>query len=226
MKDMKEALGSGLKPDITHVRKPIMVYSSRAGEYGSDKYERANYLRPVDGPRAAFERYRAYLRATIGHLVDNLDAMEKHQALDPHLEDVEGMKRAAYAADNTPGKGFPASGLPHAAHAAASLNMALAQAVDAGLLPADPGQPWRDAPAAVEIRDCTFEIEPTAPLAPAAETLDLGEVSRSSATVPSNDATEHLRRWRESRGLCRICGKKLPAYNGGIWCDYCEESDK
>jgi hypothetical protein len=143
--DMKEGLSSGRKPDISHVRTPLMVYTARACEYGSAKYERANYLRPVGGPRADFERLRAYLRAAVGHTLATLDAMEAHQAQDPELNDVEGMRTAAFAVDNdaAPGATYPASGLPHLCGAAASLNMALTQAVAAGLLPADPGQPWR-----------------------------------------------------------------------------------
>jgi hypothetical protein len=144
LKDLKEALGSNVKPDITHVRSPLMVYCARACEYGSDKYERANFLRPVEDMRAAFLRYRAYLRACVGHLMKNLDDMERHQSVDPRLEDTEGMKRAAFAADNEAGQSFPASGLPHVSHACASLNMAVTQAVDSDLLPADPGQPWKD----------------------------------------------------------------------------------
>lgn len=144
MKDMKEALNSGVKPDITHMRTPTLNYNGRQCEYGNDKYERANYLRSVEGLRAAFERYRSYLRAGMSHIVKNLDAMEKHQASDPNLEDFEGMKLAAYAADMEESPKFPASGLPHVGGGIASLNMAVTQAVDAGLLPADPGQPWKD----------------------------------------------------------------------------------
>lgn len=158
LKDMKVALSSGAKPDITHIRTPMKVYGARNCEYGNDKYVRANYLRPVDGMREAFVRYRAYLRATDSHLSQTLDAMEKHQSLDPELKDVEGMKRAAYAVDTdaTPGAKVGASFLPHIGGSVASLNMALAQAVDAGLLPSDPGQPWRDG----RDHEAEVEIEP------------------------------------------------------------------
>jgi hypothetical protein len=146
MKDQKAALGSGLKPDITHVRKSTMTYDARAKEYGSDKYERANYLRSAgSAPRADFERYRAYLRACVSHVVETLDAMEAHQANDPTLADVDGMRAAAYApdTDETPGAKVGASYLPHVAHAMASLTMAIEQATRFGLLPKDPGQPWK-----------------------------------------------------------------------------------
>src|SRR6185312_9875139 len=102
LKDMKEGLSSTRKPDITHVRSCFMVYTARPCSYGSVKYERANFARPVavlgytsTPTREDFERYRAYLRACLSHVVKVLDAMELHQATDPRLVDVEGMKRAA-----------------------------------------------------------------------------------------------------------------------------------
>jgi hypothetical protein len=95
--------------------------------------------------RANFERYRAYIRATVSHLIKTLDDMEMHQSGDPDLQDSVGMMVAAYAKDTDAGIKFPASGLPHVAHAVASLNMAIAQAVNGELLPADPGKPWEGA---------------------------------------------------------------------------------
>lgn len=144
--DLKAALGTGAKPDITHVRTPMMNYIARASEYGNDKYERANYARPTQGgTKADFERFRGYLRSVVSHLAKTLDAMEYHQATDPQLENAEAMKSAALAPDTdvTPGAKVGASLLPHVAHAAAALNMAITQATSAGLLPEDPGQPWK-----------------------------------------------------------------------------------
>jgi len=145
VKDLKAALGSNIKPDITHVRTSLKVYVARNCEYGNDKYVRSNYLRPVGSLKEAFERYRSYLRAVDSHLSQTLDAMERHQAMDPNLEDESGMCMAAYAADTdeTPGAKVGASGLPHIGGCAASLNMAIEQAVLARLLPPDPGQPWK-----------------------------------------------------------------------------------
>jgi len=144
MKDLKEALGSNRKPDVTHVRQAIKNYVARACEYGSAKYERANFLRPLPTPKENFERLREYLRATISHVGLTLEAMEQHQALDPNLEDLEGMKQACYAKDTDVKKGCTVgpSLLPHLAHASASLMMTLSQAVNADLLPLDPGTPW------------------------------------------------------------------------------------
>lgn len=152
-KDMKEALGNARKADTTHVRRSFQIYTARPCEYGCDKYERANFMRPTgDGPHAEpttadFARLRVYLRAARDHIDDTLESMERHQSQDPKLEDVEGMKRAAYAVDTDakPGQKIGASFLPHVAHACASLNMAITQATDCGLLPKDPGTPWRDA---------------------------------------------------------------------------------
>jgi hypothetical protein len=147
MKDMKESLNSTRKPDITHCRRSIMVYIARAAEYGVAKgYGRANYLRATEdehhpGP-GDWERFRAYLRAALSHLQATLDEMEHHQADDLHLTDIEGMLESAYAADEDATPEFPASGLPHVAHLAASVMMAIEQAVAFGLLPEDPGQPW------------------------------------------------------------------------------------
>ena len=161
-KDVKESLGNSRKPDVTHCRRSTMVYVARSCEYGSAKYERANYLRSTGGPmRADFERFRSYLRAMVSHVVETLDSMERHQANDPNLEDVEGMKRAAFAADTdvTPDCPVGASRLPHVGAALASGMMALEQAVNAGLLPADPGQPWRDVTVLLDL-DFREESEP------------------------------------------------------------------
>lgn len=173
LKDMKEGLSSARKPDVTHVRKALMIYTSRPCEYGSSKYVRGNYLRPISvngytgrPTREDFERLRSYTRAAVSHLVEMLDRMEMHLATDPALEDIDGMMEAVYAVDTDPdttGKVGP-SFLPHIAPACASLNMAVTQAVACGLLPTDPGQPWADAkcvsPYAEEAREAWREEGP------------------------------------------------------------------
>jgi hypothetical protein len=152
LKDLKEALSSGRKADTTHVRRAFQVYTARPCEYGDVKYIRANYRRPMGGTRhdvptaEDFKRFRGYMRAARDHIDEVLDLMELHLATDPDLLDVEGFMLAAYAVDTDPdvtGKVGP-SLLPHIAPACASLNMAITQATDCGLLPRDPGQPWRD----------------------------------------------------------------------------------
>lgn len=142
----QKGLSSGRKPDITHVRTSLMIYIARACEYGSDKYYRANYLQSVGTDiRDNFKRVRSYLRACLSHITATLDKMEYHQALDPYLDDADGMRIAAYAEDmdSELNSLIGPSGLPHIAHAAASLMMAIEQAVYYNVLPADPGQPWR-----------------------------------------------------------------------------------
>ena len=150
MKDLKEGLSSSRKPDITHCRTPFLNYTARPCEYGSVKYERSNFMRATGGKAHAapnaedFERLRKYLRAAASHIYQTLDSMERHQANDPKLLDVEGMKKAAFAVDTdvTPGSKVGASRLPHVAPACASLNMAITQAAECGLLPEDPGPTW------------------------------------------------------------------------------------
>jgi hypothetical protein len=143
--DLKEALSSGRKPDTTHVRYETEVYIARASEYGDDKYQRGNYLRPAGSVRDSFKRHRQYLRSVRDHIAKILGPMERHLARDPLLEDEDGMLAAVRTPDLdvTPGAKVGASGLPHHAHAAAAMNMLITQAVDDGLLPADPGQPWK-----------------------------------------------------------------------------------
>jgi hypothetical protein len=189
VKDLKAALGNGVKPDLTHCRKSGMVYDARAKEYGSDKYERANFVRPAAADpfdvRANFERYRGYLRATLSHVVEALDAMEAHQAGDPLLEDDDGMRAAAYApdTDETPGAKVGPSYLPHVSPAIASLTMAIEQATRFGLLPKDPGQPWkRVAPESKTLQPGLFR-ESVAELAAKAASTP-GEL-RAMSGVPS-----------------------------------------
>lgn len=143
--DQKEGLTSARKPDITHTRTELLNYISRACEYGMAKgYDRGNYLRPMPSVREDFLRARGYGRAALSHLVLFLDALEVHQATDPNLEDEIGMRRAVFAEDTDPdltGKVGP-SYLPHLCGLAATVNMLITQAVRAGLIPRDPGQPW------------------------------------------------------------------------------------
>lgn len=175
LKDMKEAMSTARKADTTHVRRSFQIYTARPCEYGSDKYERANFMRRVsegsEPTKADFERLRVYLRAARDHIDETLESMERHQSQDPNLVDVEGMKRAAYAVDTDakPGQKVGASMLPHVAPACASLNMAITQATDCGLLPKDPGTPWRDTvPLKVEhLKEYSDKLPPIGGLVPA-----------------------------------------------------------
>lgn len=169
LKDVKEALSSARKADTTHVRRSFQIYTARPCEYGAEKYERANFMRPTgEGahgePTAEdFNRLRAYARAARDHIDEMLESMERHQSQDPKLVDVEGMKRACYAVDTDtkPGQKIGASLLPHIAPACASLMMAITQATDCGLLPKDPGTPWRAAPMLDAFKEFDRALEAT-----------------------------------------------------------------
>ncbi len=154
MRDMKEALGNARKPDITHVRKALKYHIARACEYGSDKYERANFMRDSGGTaKEQVEALRVYARAAMGHLDDFLESLEMHESTDPNFEDIDGLCLAMYAEDTDakPGCKVGASHLPHLAHGAASFMMLLTKLVLGGWLPMDPGTPWREqAPAQPE----------------------------------------------------------------------------
>jgi hypothetical protein len=103
------------KPDYSRVRRALLTYTARAHEHGDSLLNRSrgDYLTE---PGHAAELLRRDLAKAVGHLMEALDALE--------LGDTQGRD--------------PHSGLPHVAHAAARLNMALGRAVHDGTLPADP----------------------------------------------------------------------------------------
>lgn len=154
LKDLKEGLANRRKPDTTHVRRHFRVYTARGGELGDDKYERGNYLRPTGGvPHAEptpadVVRFRDYVRAAVDHISAPLDALERVLALHPKFRTatVAQLRAAAFCPDTdvTPGSklGDAPSMLAHIALGCSSLMMAIEQAVDCGLLPADPGATW------------------------------------------------------------------------------------
>ncbi|MCF6205296.1 MAG: hypothetical protein L3J47_00180 [Sulfurovum sp.] len=132
------------KPDPTYLKTPTINYIARASSYGDYLYQRADYLKPTNSIKEDFVRLRACLGAALRHLTKACDAMDKHQATDLLLEDENGLKRAAYAADTDYSTSHVASLLPHVAHAVSRLNIGIAQAAWSGLMPEDPGTPWED----------------------------------------------------------------------------------
>lgn len=127
--DMKAALTGGAKPPLAAIPRAALNYAARALQWGDRRYERGNYRRPPPPGVTPEARLLAYLDATMRHLTDVADALNKaigtggdvHQAA--QRPDVE-------------------SGLPELAHALASLSIGITCAVDDGLLHADPGAPW------------------------------------------------------------------------------------
>jgi hypothetical protein len=116
------------------------VHSARVTEYGADKYARGNYHgAPPEGVTPE-QRGSEYIDAALRHL--GKVAQAYNEALG-----TGGDVRAALAlVDDEPSGGFPASMLPHLAHAIAGLKILVECLVHDGILPADPGQPWKRDP--------------------------------------------------------------------------------
>ncbi len=134
--DMKEGV-RGVKPTLSQLPKAGLSYASRAFQYGASgkKYGPGNYLRP---PAAGsdVERLLDYISAAQRHLAAWSTEIMRSLGEGRH---ARPMNEACYAADDE-------SGLPHVCHALASLLMGVQQAVDAELLPADPGKTWNEGP--------------------------------------------------------------------------------
>jgi hypothetical protein len=132
LSDMKAALG-GKKPVLAHVSVALLNYVARAHQYGAQKYEMGNYLRkPSAGTDV--DRLLEYISAAQRHLAQWADSIIRFEG--KGLGAKVRKDEAYFGADDE-------SKLPHAAHAGASLSMALQQAADAGLIPLDPGITWK-----------------------------------------------------------------------------------
>lgn len=131
--DLKDSL-YGKKPQLSHMPMAALVWAARAFQYGAQKYERGNYLRPQVDKRADFDRLEAYIDATLRHIFSVTTEMEWARGNTP----LEGSQVLVAGFTDTE------SGLPHLAHALCSLMMAIQQGVDAGILVQDPGQAWEN----------------------------------------------------------------------------------
>jgi hypothetical protein len=138
--DMKEGLTNG-KPQLSQLPQAGLVYTARAFEYGCSptKYERGNYLRPTLDTLADFDRLLSYLDALLRHATKITTEMNRARGCTDQTE--TDLRAAAMCIDKE-------SGLPHLCGMMASGMMAIQQAVDAGLIPADPGRPWEKLPKA------------------------------------------------------------------------------
>ena len=116
------------------------VHGSRATEYGADKYARGNYFGPPPANVDPVDRFLEYIDAAKRHLGKIAQAINVAKG-------TGGDQRAACALiDDEASGGFPPSLLPHISHAIAGMLIAVECGVSDGLLPADPGQPWKQHP--------------------------------------------------------------------------------
>lgn len=129
--DMKA--GMGKKAPLAHVPQALMYYSSRAHQFGADKYRLGNYLQLPPSGVTDVDRLLEYISAAQRHLSKWADSIVRFQG--DGVGKAKNILEACFAPDDE-------SALPHAAHVAATLGMAIQQAVDAGLMPIDPGVTW------------------------------------------------------------------------------------
>lgn len=134
--DMKQGL-TGSRPRMSILPRAALVHEIRAIEYGADKYARGNYHGPAPAGVSPEDRLLGYIDATMRHLTRVADAINRAKG-------TGGDVRAACCTRDEDGGGkFPASSLPDLSHALASMAIGVSCAVDDGLLPEDPGQPWK-----------------------------------------------------------------------------------
>lgn len=160
--DMKQGL-TGSRPALSILPRAPQLHECRVLEYGADKYARGNYHgAPPEGVSPAM-RVLGYIDATMRHLARVANAAN-------HALGTGGDVAAALSiVDDDGGGKFPASMLPDLSHAMTSLALGITVAVDDGILPMDPGQPWKagadaglpqkDDPASEKLRIRLAEIE-------------------------------------------------------------------
>jgi hypothetical protein len=143
--DMKAARNARERKRCERVKLSIlprhgMIHQSRGTEYGADKYARGNYFGPPPAETSAALQALEYLDAAIRHLT------QITQAVNVALGTGGDLVAAFSVPDADASGGFPPSMLPHFSHTLAGLGICAEVLVAAGLIPADPGQPWKDHP--------------------------------------------------------------------------------
>lgn len=129
--DLKAGAG-GKKPPLHQWPPAPLNWGARVGQYGGVKYHDGNYMRgPASG--TDLDRLLDYVSAAQRHLAAWANSILRFKGGARGAAATE--QEACYGADDE-------SGLPHGGHALASLYMGIQQAVDAGLVPADPGITW------------------------------------------------------------------------------------
>lgn len=133
------------RPRMSILQRHGMIHGVRATEYGADKYARGNYFGPAPAGLDPVDQYLEYVDAAIRHLTHVSQAINVAKG-------TGGDQRAACAVvDEDMSGAFPPSLLPHVSHTIAGLMIAVEVGVANGLLPADPGQPWKQHPIYLEV---------------------------------------------------------------------------
>jgi hypothetical protein len=142
--DMKHGLTSD-RPKMSLLGDDAATHQVRATEYGADKYARGNYYGPAPAGVSPVDRFLGYIDATMRHCLAITKAV--NIARGTGGDEVA----ACRVIDDKASGNFPPSLLPHVAHMMASTAIGIETAVRDGLLPADPGQPWKQHPMYAEV---------------------------------------------------------------------------
>lgn len=133
------------RPMLSLTQRNGLVHNSRGTGYGADKYARGNYFGPPPADVDPVDRFLGYIDAAMRHLTHVAQAINVAKG-------TGGDARAACAiVDEDASGGFPPSLLPHVSHAIAGLMIMVECGVTDGLLPADPGEPWKAHPMYAEV---------------------------------------------------------------------------
>lgn len=195
--DMKQGL-TGSRPKMSILPRVALVHTVRAIEYGADKYARGNYHGPPPPTVSPEDRLLGYIDATMRHLTRVADMINRAKGTGGDI------RAACRTRDEDGGGKFPASSLPDLSHALASMAIGVSCAVDDGLLPEDPGQPWK-----AELAPESAIPQKSDPEAERARVRALNKREElAGATVPSF-------------GRNQMPPEMVPALRGGVEADLC-----
>lgn len=218
MADMKHGLTSGARPQLSVVGKHSMVYQTRGTEYGAAKYARGNYHGDAPAGVTPEARIMGYVDAIMRHCTELSHAYNTAIGTGG---DVRAALRDCVDAGSS--GGFPASMLHQLAHILAGAGIAVECAVADGILPADPGQPWKqgagelglpqkDDPAAERARVAALARDYVRDVVVIPHTAQLGDDATAGRPLPElarEVATEFRRHECTESGGCKAweCGR-------------------
>ena len=128
------------RPQLSMMPYNGAVHGVRGLAYGAAKYARANFFGPPPEDVDPVDRFLGYIDAAMRHLGKIAQAVNVAKG-------TGGDQRAACSVvDDDSSGGFPPSLLPHLSHAIAGLLIAVECGEHDGLLPGDPGEPWKAHP--------------------------------------------------------------------------------